>query len=312
LAKRQVIIVGDFLQLPPITESRTTQAKQWLAKDIYHLAGIKSDQDPRVAALTTQYRMHPDIAALAARLYQRAGLAYRTDTQIRHARQPLVEQAPVPGKALAFIDTADAHPWVEKDHKGSPSNHYHAVLALTLAMQALEGASTAPTVSIIAPYRNQVRLLQELLHQHQLVDQVRVGTIHSFQGQQSDIVIFDTTVTGDLTRTMLGRCDQAQAPCKLMNVAFTRGKSKLLVIGHSPSVESLSQTPDSLLWDALQLAREQAVVFPSGQFLGRPTSSSRIRPPSAPSPSPTPSPSAPGQRPPRLYMIRTTRPPDRM
>jgi hypothetical protein len=311
LAKRQVIIVGDFLQLPPITESRTTQAKQWLAKDIYHLAGIKSDQDPRVAALTTQYRMHPDIAALAARLYQRAGLAYRTDTQIRHARQPLVEHAPIPGKAFAFIDTADAHPWVEKDHKGSPSNHYHAVLALTLATQALEDAGTPPTVSIIAPYRNQVRLLQELIHQKQLMDHVRVGTIHSFQGQQSDIVILDTTVTGDLTRTMLGRCDQDQAPCKLMNVAFTRGKSKLLVIGHSPSVETLFQTPDSLLWDALQLAKEQGVVFPSSEFLvkrARPRYSQPTAPPPV-TPAPTPTPTAPaGKRAPRLYMIRGARP----
>ncbi|MBU6482846.1 MAG: AAA family ATPase [Nitrospirae bacterium] len=310
LAKRQVIIVGDFLQLPPIAESRTSQAKQWLAKDIYHLAGIKSDQDPRVAALTTQYRMHPDIAALAARPYQRAGLAYRTDTQIRHARQALVEQAPIPGKALAFIDTADAHPWVEKDHKGSPSNHYHAILALTLATQALEGASTAPTVSIIAPYRSQVRLLQELIHQKQLMDRVRVGTIHSFQGQQSDIVIFDTTVTGDLTRTMLGRCDQDQAPCKLINVAFTRGKSKLLVIGHGPSVETLSQTPDSLLWDALQLAKEQGVVFPSSHFV-KPARASHAQatPPLPMTPAPTPAPTAPaGKRPPRLYMIRRSEP----
>ncbi len=302
LAKRQVIIVGDFLQLPPIAESRTSQAKQWLAKDIYHLAGIKNDQDPRVAALTTQYRMHPDIAALAARLYQRAGLAYRTDTQIRHARQPLVEHPPIPGKAFAFIDTADAQPWVEKDQKGSPCNQYHATLALTLAKQALNGASTQPTISVIAPYRNQVRLLQELVHGEQLMDRVRVGTIHSFQGQQSDIVIFDTTVTGDLTRTMLGRCDQDQAPCKLMNVAFTRGKSKLLVIGHGPSITTLSQTSDSLLWDALQLAKEQAVVFPSGQLLGRSTQTAES------SPAPTPPPTAPARRTPRLYMIRGARP----
>ena len=308
LAKRHVIIVGDFLQLPPIAESRTTQAKHWLATDIYHLAGITSDQDPRVAALTTQYRMHPDIAALAARLYQRAGLAYRTDTQILHARQPLVEHAPVPGKALAFIDTADAHPWVEKDHKGSPCNRYHATVAIALAKQALQAApGAAPSISIIAPYRNQVRLIQDLVHNEHLMDPVRVGTIHSFQGQQSDIVIFDTTVTGDLTRTMLGRCDQDQSPCKLMNVAFTRAKSKLLVIGHRPSVATLAQTPDSLLWDALQLATEQEVVLPSGPFLGTPTTSTEVRPTPAPPSSPTPTPeppASPRRSLPRLYRIR--------
>ena len=290
LAKRQVLIVGDFLQLPPICESRTTLAKHWLASNIYRLAGIKNDQDPRVAALATQYRMHPDIAALASRLYQQAGLAYRTDTRIRPARQLLVEQAPFPGKALAFIDTADAHPWVEKDHNGSPCNRHHATVAMALARQALDGApSTAPSISLIAPYRNQVRLLQDLIYSEGLMDHVRVGTIHNFQGQQSDIVIFDTTVTGDLTRTMLGRYDQDQAPCKLMNVAFTRGKSKLLVIGHGPSVATLAQRPNSLLWEALQVAREQASVVLSETVLRKPTATRPTATPSSSTPPPPPS-----------------------
>jgi len=229
-------------------------------------------------------------AALAARLYQQAGLAYRTDTRIRPARQLLVEQAPVPGKALAFIDTADAHPWVEKDHNGSPCNRHHAMVAMALARQALDGApSTAPSISLITPYRNQVRLLQDLIYSEGLMDHVRVGTIHNFQGQQSDIVIFDTTVTGDLTRTMLGRYDQDQAPCKLMNVAFTRGKSKLLVIGHGPSVATLAQRPNSLLWEALQVAREQASVVLSETVLRKPTATRPTATPSSSTPPPPPS-----------------------
>ncbi|MDK2741711.1 MAG: AAA domain-containing protein [Nitrospira sp. BO4] len=311
LARKQVIIVGDFLQLPPIAESTTKQAKQWLATDIYHLAQITHDQDPRVAALRTQYRMHPDIAAVAARLYQRAGLAYRTDQQTRCARQPLVDHAPIPGKAMAFIDTSDRHPWVEKDHKGSPSNRYHALVALALAKQAIRQATdTPPTISIISPYRNQVRLLQDLIHKAQLTDSVEVGTIHSFQGRQSDIVIFDTTVTGDLTRTMLGRCDSDQSPCKLMNVAFTRGKCKLLVIGHRPSIDTLANVPDSLLWEALHLAAEQESVFLSAPFLEDTTPRTQ---PVAPAPTPTTAGHSPATtttriatpRPSRLYLIRS-------
>jgi hypothetical protein len=317
LARRQVMIVGDFLQLPPIAESTTTQAKQWLATDVYQLAGITSDRDPRVAALRTQYRMHPDIAAVAARLYQRSGLTYCTDDRTREARQELVDHAPIPGKALAFIDTSDRHSWVEKDHKGSPSNRYHATLAVALAQQALARRTTkTPTISIIAPYRNQVRVLQEFIDHAGLTSHVEVGTIHSFQGRQSDIVIFDTTVTGDLTRTMLGKCTGDQAPCKLMNVAFTRGKCKLLIIGHRPSIETLANVPDSLLWEALQLTSSKDCVYSSQDFLATtaapPAVRSAVTPPSITPCSQTPATVAPipviplKRKTPKLYLIRST------
>ncbi len=264
LATHQVIIVGDFLQLPPIAEATTAKAQQWLATDIYRLAQICHDNDPRVAALRTQYRMHPDIAAVAAQLYQRAGLEYRTDQRIRLVRQPLVDQGPLPGKALAFMDTSDQSCWIDKDYKGSPSNRTHAELAVRLATQALkEHPHTPPSISIISPYRHQVRLIQQLIQEARLTDHVEIGTIHSFQGRQSDIVIFDTTVTGDLTRTMLGRCVGDQSPSKLMNVAFTRGKSKLIILAHGPSLATLINVPDSLLWDAYQLALTQNSVIPS-------------------------------------------------
>ena len=306
LARKQVLIVGDFFQLSPIAESRTDHAKQWLSTDIYTLTGITNDHDPRVAALTTQYRMHPDIAALAARLYQRAGLSYRTDTQIRGVRQPLVEQAPLPGKALAFIDTSDDHPWVEKDHKGSPCNRYHANIAVTLATQAIQDNRTSPpSISIIAPYRHQVRLIHDMISKANLGHHIHVGTIHSVQGQQHDIVIFDTTVTGDLTKTMLGRCDQDNTPSKLINVAFTRSKGKLIIIGHCPSIDTLIHTPDNLLGDALQTTRLSGNCIPSASIL-KPVFSGVAHPTPNMTPPPTPvSPDRIGSRTNRLYLIRS-------
>lgn len=306
LARKQVLIVGDFFQLSPIAESRTAQAKHWLSTDIYTLTGIANDHDPRVAALTTQYRMHPDIAALAARLYQRAGLSYRTDTRIKAVRQPLVEQAPLPGKALAFIDTSDAQPWVEKDPKGSPCNRYHASVAVALATQALQGdTASPPSISIIAPYRHQVRLLHDLVSKANLGDRVHVGTIHSVQGQQSDIVIFDTTVTGNLTKTMLGRCDTDHSPTKLINVAFTRSKSKLVIIGHRPSIDTLIHTTDNLLGDALQTAVLLKSCVPSVHVLKPALSSVGPQPPHTPPPQRPATPGHSTTRHTRLYLIRS-------
>lgn len=316
LATKRVIIVGDFLQLPPIAEATTTHAQAWLANHIYRLARISHDHDPRVTALRTQYRMHPDIAAIAAQLYQRSGLDYRTDEQIRLVRQPLVDRAPLPGKALAFIDTGDQAGWIEKDYKGSPSNRTHAELAVRLAQQALrDHRSAPPSISIMSPYRHQVRVIQQLIQEARLTDHVEVGTIHSFQGRQSDVVIFDTTVTGDLTRTMLGRCVGDHSPCNLMNVAFTRGKSKLLILAHGPSLSTLINVPHSLLWDAFQLATtQQSVVFSRSLPLsleqwpsGPPSPGTDLQSPGPPAPSKTGARVVPLRRTPRkLYLIRKT------
>ncbi len=267
LATKKLIIVGDYLQLPPITAAKTAHTKAWLARDIYQIAQITSGQDQRVVSLATQYRMHPDIARVAARLYARAGLAYQSAAHMAAARRPLTAYAPAPGQPLIVLDTAGADPVTKRDRRGSPYNLYHAMLAVRLAMQTVSTPREAPTVSIIAPYRAQVHLIERLLRLQGLADLVQAGTVHRFQGRQSDVVIFDTVTTANIARTMLGWGHEDAAPHKLINVAITRAKGKLILIGHAGALEELQRSPEPLLWDFLQLAREYGVIVPATSLL---------------------------------------------
>lgn len=267
LASKKSIIVGDYLQLPPITAAKTAHTKAWLARDIYQIAQITSGQDQRVVSLATQYRMHPDIARVAARLYARAGLAYQSAAHMAAARRPLTAYAPAPGQPLIVLDTAGADPVTKRDRRGSPYNLYHAVLAVRLAMQTLSTPGDPPSVSIIAPYRAQVHLIERLLRLQGLADLVQAGTVHRFQGRQSDVVIFDTVTTANIARTMLGWGHEDAAPHKLINVAITRAKGKLILIGHAGALEELQRSPEPLLWDFLQLAREYGVIVPATSLL---------------------------------------------
>ncbi len=267
LATKQLIIVGDYLQLPPITAAKTEHAKTWLARDICQIAQITSGQDRRVVSLATQYRMHPDIARVAARLYARTGLAYQSAAHMAAARRPLTAYAPAPGQPLIVLDTAGADPVTTRDRRGSPYNLYHAMLAVRLAMQTVSTPREAPSVSIIAPYRAQVYLIERLLRLQGLADLVQAGTVHRFQGRQSDVVFFDTVTTANIARTMLGWGHEDAAPHKLINVAITRAKGKLILIGHAGALEELQRSPEPLLWDFLQLAREYGVIVPATSLL---------------------------------------------
>lgn len=267
LSTQTVIIVGDFLQLPPITSAKTEHTKAWLARDIYQIAQIPSGEDPRVISLTIQYRMHPDIARVATRLYARAGLTYQSAAHMEAVRRPLTAYAPSPGESLIVLDTASANPLTKRDGNGSPYNLYHAMLAVRLAGQTLSTPGEAPSVSIIAPYRAQMHLIERLLRLEGLEDLVQVGTVHRFQGRQSDIVIFDTVTTSNIARTMLGWVHEDAAPHKLVNVAITRAKGKLILIGHTRALEELERSPEPILWDCLQVARDYGIIVPATSLL---------------------------------------------
>ena len=241
LATEQIILVGDPLQLPPIAFSKTSQVQTWMARSVYDVARIHHGKDPRCVALDTQYRMHPDIAQLAQPLYYRRQVAYHTDPSVQAKRLPITNLAPFPRSAVSWIDSSASHPVIQRNEQGSPYNWTHALLILKLLHQLLEQPHPQgrPTISVLTPYRAQVFLLQRLLARTNFAESVTIGTIHQIQGQQADIVILDTTVVHNLTRSLLCQPYASSAGTNLLNVAITRAKSKLIVIGHGPAVSDL-------------------------------------------------------------------------
>jgi hypothetical protein len=139
--------------------------------------------------------------------------------------------------------------------KALPSTCITRLLAVRLAQQALSTPGHLPTVSIICPYRAQVNLIERLLRLEELDELVRVGTIHRFQGRESDVVIFDTVTTENAARSMLGWAYDDAAPHKLINVALTRAKGKLIVIGHHGALATLQHGPQPILWECIEEAK---------------------------------------------------------
>ncbi len=266
----QAILVGDFLQLPPIAQSESKAAKEWLRRDIYQVSQIDSRGDKRVAALDTQYRMHPGIACVAANLYRLHDLGYKTGEGVAERLKAIVGRPPAAKVPLVFCDTAAADPWTGHDDNRSTYNFYHAAAALKLAKDALAGYGgeipSDPPVAIIAPYRAQVKLLEGLVQAEGLEGKVAVGTVHRFQGQESDVVIFDITATTSLDHTMLGRTEEGTSAHKLVNVAVTRARGKLILVGHSEAVQGLSNSPYPILFDAYQFARNRSGLLDSTGF----------------------------------------------
>lgn len=241
-ATSQVVLVGDYLQLPPIVRSDSEISSARLKEDVFHLAGVaqglKAAQAcPVLTRLLTQRRMVPGIADVARHLaYGSDGI--RDDESVLD-KPPLQWVDFLPQEPLVIVDTADLHSWSGKQ-PGSLSrfNFYSATLAVELAAMAAANVPQPPRgerapVGIVTPFAAQRRLLSRLVEEMGLGAWVLAGTVHTFQGSEADVIIFDSVLDEPYYSARL--CDPAvvQFVKRDLNVAVTRARDKFVFVGSS-------------------------------------------------------------------------------
>jgi hypothetical protein len=93
------------------------------------------------------------------------------------------------------------------------------------------GLAEGPSdVGVIAPYRAQVSLLEDLLEEASLSN-VTVGTVHRFQGAERDTIILDLTESEPHTlSSFLAGTSLRDAGSRLLNVALSRAQVRLVIV----------------------------------------------------------------------------------
>ena len=267
LAEKNIVIVGDFLQLPPIVVADETMemAQKWLAKDIFYHSGMqdKLKANPKnppdcFVMLNDQFRMEKEIADIANIYYgEYCGLRTPPDTDRRKEEREAFYSW-YTGKqtkhCIHLIDTSAAKAWVTGIPQGkshSRMNSLSAIIDVDLAFMCLENklANCEDTeeqealVLIVAPYKPQIKRINELIEIEyrkrgfiRNLGLIKAGTIHSFQGNEAEIVIFDLVIDEPHWKANLFMSgdDINDDLKKMFNVAVTRAKFKLFMVGNFP------------------------------------------------------------------------------
>ncbi|WP_242928093.1 AAA domain-containing protein [Pontibacter vulgaris] len=237
----RVVLAGDHCQLPPTVKSFEAE-KKGLGKTLFEKC---IERQPDVAVmLKTQYRMHHHIMQFSNQQFYNGELqahesVHSTDLSNFH------EQF-ASGLAIEFIDTAGCG-FNETDmaETQSSANPDEANLMLNHLLQLLkdykyEEHENPLKIGVIAPYRAQINYLEDrvehtpLLHELRTKRQLSVGTVDSFQGQERDIIYISMVRSND--KGEIGFLSDIRR----MNVAMTRAKKKLVIVGDSAT---LSQHP---------------------------------------------------------------------
>ncbi|MEP7373927.1 MAG: AAA domain-containing protein [Chitinophagaceae bacterium] len=202
----KIVLAGDHWQLPPTVLSNEA-ARLGFNRSILETA---IETVSMVFLLNTQYRMRETIAGFSSDYFYNGLLltaGHLHDT----------------GVHLTFIDTAGSG---YNEVRGPDGTSLQNEGELRIIQKILETESLDPVkAAIISPYSGQVAAAKEILPK-----QLRISTIDSFQGQEKEIIIVSLVRSND--DGDIGFLKDYRR----MNVAITRAKEQLFVIGDSATI----------------------------------------------------------------------------
>ena len=222
--------------------------------------------------LDTQYRMHPLISEFPrAEFYGatlRDGTVSETGVVLSQLKPPrsrlLDEKSATHGSRLAMLFIDHDNPEEKKDR--SHLNHQEAKIVARIVEDLLfkNADLNGRDIGVIAPYVAQIRLLEKTLKQdpewtdhfiralgeqraREILD-IEVKTVDGFEGREKEVIIFST-----VRNNRFGEIGFL-ADRRRMNVALTRAKRGLFVLGSIRTLGGGSARDDPLLHDPVARA----------------------------------------------------------
>lgn len=255
LKAQKVVLAGDHCQLPPTIKSAQA-AKEGLSSTLMEKCTILYPE--AVVLLEEQYRMNTQIMGYPSSVFYNNKLTAHPNVA---GRLLFAEEPP-----LEFVDTAGCG-FDEKLEGTSTTNPEEAVFLLKHLAQLVAKLTNHytianfPTIAIISPYKQQIAILNDLITGSEELmvykNKISINTIDSFQGQERDIVYIG------LTRSNTEGSIGFLADTRRMNVAMTRARKKLVVIGDSATLSR-----SAFYSDFISYAEQQNAYVSAWEFVG--------------------------------------------
>jgi ATP-dependent RNA/DNA helicase IGHMBP2 len=253
LKSKKVVLAGDHFQLAPTIKSNKA-AKNGLSTTLLEKCAIQHPE--AVILLQEQYRMNTAIMGFSSQKFY-------ADKLIAHPT--VANRVLFAGDApLTFLDTAGCG-FEEKLNGTSSTNPEEAVFLckhLALLVHELNLHYTKenfPSIAVISPYKQQVNLLKEYLlaipNMQEYGKKIAANTIDSFQGQERDVVYISMTRSN--SEGVIGFLSDIRR----MNVAMTRARKKLVIVGDSATLSQFPFYADFINYAEKLNAYESAWTF---------------------------------------------------
>ena len=223
LKAEKVVLAGDPMQLPPTVKSAEAK-KQGLSITLIEKC---IQNQPEVSLLTTQYRMNEQIMSFSNQQFY-AGLLEAHKSVAHHTLEDLEVYSTQP---IEFIDTVGTGYFEVLNQESRSIENKGEIELLEKHLGKLLSDpkfDINTSIGIISPYKAQVLAMEEHFSEEWVSSyDITVNTIDSFQGQERDVIYIS------LARSNEDGVIGFLSDLRRMNVAMTRAKKKLVIIGDS-------------------------------------------------------------------------------
>lgn len=222
----RLILAGDPFQLPPTILSAEAVAgglQVSLMERLMKQLGLGVS-----SRLEVQYRMHQHIMAFSSAEFYGGSLSASPVVRDHLLRDlPGIADNDLTSSALDYIDTAGASYDEEIEPEGdSRYNPLEANLVVRKVQALLDSGLDPAVLAVISPYSAQVRLLRGRIRQ----PEIEIDSVDGFQGREKEAVVVS------LVRSNPDGEIGFLEDIRRMNVALTRARRKLIVIGDSATI----------------------------------------------------------------------------
>nr|XP_042712882.1 DNA replication ATP-dependent helicase/nuclease DNA2 isoform X3 [Chrysemys picta bellii] len=238
------VLVGDHQQLPPLvhnTEARDLGMSESLFKRL-------EQNKNAVVQLTVQYRMNSKIMSLSNKLVYEGKLECGSEKVSKatvilpnlknltlelelfaDSSETWLKETLEPNNPVCFLNTEKV-PAPEQAEKGGVSNMTEAKLVLFLTSFFIKAGCKASDIGIVSPYRHQLKIITDLM-KSSCISTVEVNTVDKYQGRDKSIIIVSFVRNNND-----GNLGTLLMDWRRLNVAITRAKHKLIMLGCVPSL----------------------------------------------------------------------------
>ncbi|XP_075598809.1 RNA helicase Mov10l1 [Balearica regulorum gibbericeps] len=243
-ANGQIVLVGDPKQLGPVIKSkialtfglnmslleRLTSREIYLRdEDAFSACGAYNPL--LITKLVKNYRSHSALLALPSKLFYHKELEVCADTSVVTC---LLHWGKLPRKGFPLVFHGIRGSETREGHSPSWFNPTEAVQVMQYCCHLAKNENAVVSVTdigVITPYRKQVEKIRFLLRSIDLAD-IKVGTVEEFQGQEYMVIILSTVRSHEGLFGDDKYCLGFLSNPKRFNVAITRAKALLIVVGN--------------------------------------------------------------------------------
>ena len=226
---KRIILVGDPQQLGPIA----TCPSKWLQRNVFDFSGVLENDSPALKQLLVQRRSHPNIVKLINAPFYKGRLK-----DVPHECPNWVMAPPFAGKVVHAVK---AVPDDEVKYVGKTRRNFGTLEeVMRILNEYFKKGNYSFSIGVITPYRGQVKLYMGAISskkkecrpwEMEFWENIKVGTIHTFQGSECDLIILDIV---EKAPEPVGKLYHHDTGAQLINVALSRAKHKLIIVGDTP------------------------------------------------------------------------------